>query len=66
MKSLRNIKLRTFCPEPVDLILGRNHNPLKQKLDVQPSNELTRKFLAAYITPLDICKETQNPLVRFV
>ncbi|KAJ7275353.1 hypothetical protein B0H12DRAFT_1086888 [Mycena haematopus] len=62
MKSLRNIKLRTFCQEPTDLILGRNHNPLKQKIDVEPSHELTRKLLAAYMTPLDLCKEKQHPV----
>ncbi|KAF7339921.1 Membrane protein [Mycena venus] len=62
MKSLRNIKLRTFCKDPTDLILGRNHNPLKQKLDVEPSHELTRKFLDAYKTPLDLCQNEQRPV----
>ncbi|KAF8213398.1 hypothetical protein K438DRAFT_1902498 [Mycena galopus ATCC 62051] len=62
MKSLRNIKLRTFCPEPTDLILGRNHNPLKQKLVVEPSHESTHKFLTAFMTPLDPCPEGRSPI----
>ncbi|KAJ7462702.1 hypothetical protein B0H11DRAFT_2310714 [Mycena galericulata] len=62
MKSLRNLKLRTFCREPTDLILGRNHNPLKQKLNVEPSHELTRKFLEAYKVPLDLSRVQQGPV----
>ncbi|KAJ7456675.1 hypothetical protein FB451DRAFT_613190 [Mycena latifolia] len=54
MKSLRNVKLRTFSREPTGLILGRNHNPLKQKLHIEPSHELTQKLLNAYMTPLDL------------
>ncbi|KAJ7169566.1 hypothetical protein C8R46DRAFT_1162360 [Mycena filopes] len=54
MKGLRNVKLRTFCRAPTDLILGRNNNPLKRKVDVEPSPELTRKFLDAYMVPLDL------------
>ncbi|KAJ7042558.1 hypothetical protein C8F04DRAFT_1076309 [Mycena alexandri] len=62
MKGLRNVKLRTFCRAPTDLILGRNHNPLKQKVDVEPSPELTRKFLDAYMTPLDLDNVGQTPV----
>ncbi|KAJ6574791.1 hypothetical protein B0H19DRAFT_1254444 [Mycena capillaripes] len=64
MKSLRNVKLRTFRREPTDLILARNHNPLKEKLDVEPSHELTRKFLDAYIVPLDLSHVEQRPSSR--
>ncbi|KAJ7666434.1 hypothetical protein B0H17DRAFT_1162542 [Mycena rosella] len=56
MKSLRNVKLRTFSREPTDLLLGRNHNPLKQKFSVEPSHELTQKLLDAYITPMDLSR----------
>ncbi|KAJ7783436.1 hypothetical protein DFH07DRAFT_995453, partial [Mycena maculata] len=62
MKGLRNIKLRTFCQSPTDLILGRNHNPLKQKLEIRPSHELTRKFLDAYKVPLDLNRYDQGPV----
>jgi proteasome activator subunit 4 len=54
MKSLRNIKLRSFSRGPTDVILGRNHNPLKQKLAIVPSHELTQKFLHAYMVPFDL------------
>ncbi|KAK7064490.1 membrane protein [Favolaschia claudopus] len=63
MKSLRNLKLRTFCPQPTDLFLGRNHNPLKQKLNVEPSHELTRQFLDNYKNPVDVCQgQSNNPV----
>lgn len=66
MKSLRNLKLRTFSREPSDLILGRNHNPLKQKLNVEPSHQLTQKFLEAYMVPLDLNRVEQGPLVVLI
>ncbi|KAJ7785985.1 hypothetical protein B0H16DRAFT_1488812 [Mycena metata] len=62
MKSLRNVKLRTFRRAPTDLILGRNHNPLKQKVDVEPSPGLTRKFLDAYSAPLELDNVGQTPV----
>jgi hypothetical protein len=37
-KSLRNIKLRTFCPDPVDLALARIHNLLKRRVTIQRIN----------------------------
>ncbi|KAJ7655130.1 hypothetical protein DFH06DRAFT_491600 [Mycena polygramma] len=62
MKSLRNIKLRTTCRNPTDLILGRNRNPLKHKLTVEPSHELTQKFLGAYMIPLDLSHDQHRPV----
>ncbi|KAJ7630634.1 hypothetical protein FB45DRAFT_1027837 [Roridomyces roridus] len=60
MKALRNLKLRTFCRKPTDLILGRNHNPLKERVPIDPSPELTRRFLDAYKVPLDL--KNQGPV----
>ncbi|KAK0456353.1 hypothetical protein EV421DRAFT_1699087 [Armillaria borealis] len=51
MKSLRNLKLRTLCPNPVDLFLARSTNPLKEEIVIHPSRALTSKFLAAYKVP---------------
>ena len=53
LKSLQNIKLRTFCPDPADLFLARNHNPLKQRLPIHPSHMLTAKFLNDFKKPFD-------------
>ncbi|KAJ7130046.1 hypothetical protein C8R43DRAFT_1025561 [Mycena crocata] len=61
MKGLRNLKLRTLCPRPNDLILGRNHNPLKELVNVQPTHESTQKFLKAYRVPLDLSRSEQGP-----
>lgn len=66
MKSLRNLKLRTFCRGPTDLILGRNHNPLKQKLPIEPSDQLTDQFLDAYKVPVDLTRVEQGPLVVLI
>ncbi|KAJ8514936.1 hypothetical protein ONZ45_g7571 [Pleurotus djamor] len=53
MKTLRNLKLRTFSHGPVDLVLGRNHNPLKQIVSVNnPSQSYTLEVLAQYCRPL--------------
>lgn len=52
MKGLRNIKLRTFCPDPVDLILGKNHNPLKEEVSIPPTHEMTVRLLANLKKPV--------------
>ncbi|KAJ7225820.1 hypothetical protein GGX14DRAFT_422501 [Mycena pura] len=62
MKSLRNLKLRSFCHGPKDLILGRNPNPLKRKVPIEPSHELTRKILNTYVVPLEISSVNQDPV----
>lgn len=54
MKSLQNIKLRTFCPDPVDLLLARNHNPLKKTVKVVRSSNTTSDFLDQYKVPVDL------------
>ncbi|KAK0473258.1 hypothetical protein IW261DRAFT_1553160 [Armillaria novae-zelandiae] len=51
MKSLRNLKLRTLCHNPVDLFLARSTNPLKEEIVIHPSRALTSTFLAAYKVP---------------
>ena len=53
MKSLRNIKLRTFCPNPVDLVMERSHNPLKRSVLAQRSPRATVAFLNRYKIPID-------------
>ena len=55
MKTLRFIKLRTTTADPVDLVLERNHNPLKKSLGIDiPSHSFTSKHLAALKTPIDL------------
>ncbi|KAJ7102239.1 hypothetical protein B0H15DRAFT_813790 [Mycena belliarum] len=54
VKGLRNVKLRTLSWQPTDLILGRNHHPLKRILSMEPSHEQTEKLLDAYMAPLDL------------
>ncbi|KAJ7071321.1 hypothetical protein C8F01DRAFT_1216892 [Mycena amicta] len=51
MKSLRNLKLRTFCRGPKDNILGCSQNPLKMRVPVAPTHDFTRKVLNAFIIP---------------
>lgn len=63
MKSLRNIKLRTFAGNSVDLALGRNYNPLKKDISIQPSHHLTANFLRDYKTPYGLTQPSQNPFV---
>ncbi|KAF7437108.1 hypothetical protein PC9H_003942 [Pleurotus ostreatus] len=60
MKTLRNLKLRTFCSDPVDLVLARNHNPLKRTVTVQPSHQLTSKYLEAYKEPVSLDRSSQE------
>ncbi|KAF8898398.1 hypothetical protein BD779DRAFT_1607219 [Infundibulicybe gibba] len=53
MKVTRNIKLRTFCHDPTDLALSRNHNPLQKNMPVKPLHEVTTKFLCNFKVPVD-------------
>lgn len=55
MKILRFIKLRTTTADPVDLVLERNHNPLKKSLEIDnPSHSFTSKHLTDLKTPVDL------------
>ena len=55
MKVLRFIKLRTTASDPADLVLERNHNPLKKLLEIDnPSHSFTSKHLADLKTPVDL------------
>lgn len=51
MKSLRNIKLRTYCQGAADLYFTRSQNPLKQDVHVQPSQSLTSKVMNDFRIP---------------
>ncbi|KAF8203239.1 hypothetical protein BJ912DRAFT_842338 [Pholiota molesta] len=62
MKSIRNIKLRTFCPDPIDLALARSRNPLKQYVPVVPSPQTTEEFLAQYKIPVDPSLAERKPI----
>ncbi|THV06091.1 hypothetical protein K435DRAFT_44420 [Dendrothele bispora CBS 962.96] len=54
MKTGRNIKLRTFCKNPIDLFEGRNHNPLKRHVTVcDPSHSLAQKLENDFRVPID-------------
>ncbi|KAG6897919.1 hypothetical protein C0992_009071 [Termitomyces sp. T32_za158] len=48
-KIARNIKLRTFCTTPMDLVLMRVRNPLKMKMTIEPSHQVTAKVLKRYV-----------------
>jgi proteasome activator subunit 4 len=63
MKTLRNIKLRTFCLKSTDLVVARNHNPLKQRVLVKPSHSFTNKFLDDFKIPFD--GNSQNAYVTY-
>jgi len=64
MKTGRNIKLRTFCTNPVDLFEGRNHNPLKVLVPMnEPSQLLVQKLENDYRIPIDPKKVTEQPYV---
>ncbi|KAK1232607.1 Proteasome activator BLM10 [Marasmius sp. AFHP31] len=54
MKSTRNIKLRSYCPTPVDLVKGRNHNPLKVSVAAVSSQSTIMEYLKDYRNPIDI------------
>ncbi|KAG6866832.1 hypothetical protein C0991_008768 [Blastosporella zonata] len=61
-KIARNIKLRTFCPTPVDLALMLVRNPLKMKTVVRPTHRLTSNVLAGYKKPFDPKQDIRTPL----
>jgi len=61
MKVIRYIKLRTFAQGPIDLILERNNNPLKQLMAVRkPSHDYTRDLLAQFQVPVDLIQAGSN------
>jgi proteasome activator subunit 4 len=64
MKVLRFIKLRTTTSDPVDLILERNHNPLKKLLEIDnPSHSFTSKHLGDLKTPVSLEEASGTPWV---
>jgi proteasome activator subunit 4 len=61
MKVIRYTKLRTFARGPIDLILERNNNPLKQLMAVrEPSHDFTRHLLAQFQVPVDLIQAGSN------
>lgn len=62
MKVLRFIKLRTTTSNPTDLVLERNHNPLKKLLEIDnPSHLFTSNHLADLKTPVDLKDASGRP-----
>lgn len=62
MKVLRFIKLRTTTSDPTDLVLERNHHPLKKSLEIgNPSHSFTSKHLADLKTPVDLKDASAMP-----
>ncbi|KAG6845633.1 hypothetical protein H0H87_005840 [Tephrocybe sp. NHM501043] len=61
-KIARNIKLRTFCTTPTDLVLMRIRNPLKMKTVIAPLHNLAAQALAAYRKPFDYRQDIRTPL----
>ncbi|TFK76829.1 hypothetical protein BDN72DRAFT_890635 [Pluteus cervinus] len=53
MKSMRILKLRTYCKTIEDLALGNSTNPLKRKIPVQASQHSRDKILQNYHQPID-------------
>ncbi|KAF9535513.1 hypothetical protein CPB83DRAFT_841889 [Crepidotus variabilis] len=53
MKSLRNLKMRTFTQGPIELAIMKNRNPLKRSVLVKLSPTSTTQFLDQYISPFD-------------
>jgi len=66
MKSLRYIKLRTLCRDPIDLVLDRNQSPLLQRVPVQKTHAWTSELLQSYRTPCVIEEELSKPSVSFM
>ncbi|KAF9785996.1 hypothetical protein BJ322DRAFT_1005050 [Thelephora terrestris] len=63
MKVLRFIKLRTTTSDPIDLILERNHNPLKKSLEIDnPSRSFTSQHLADLKTPVSLKDASGMPI----
>ncbi|XP_006454756.1 hypothetical protein AGABI2DRAFT_215246, partial [Agaricus bisporus var. bisporus H97] len=61
MKSIRSIKLRTYCKKPADLALMNVSNPLKCSVTVKSSRQTTPDFLNAYKIPVDISIPSAEP-----
>jgi len=62
MKILRFIKLRTTTSDPADLVLERNHNPLKKSLVIEkPSHSFTTEHLANLKTSIDLTNASGRP-----
>lgn len=62
MKILRFIKLRTTTVDPINLVLERNHNPLKKSLAIgNPSHSFTSKHLADLKRPIDLTNASGMP-----
>lgn len=51
MKSLRFIKLRTYCNNPTDLALSKNSNPLRRQVPFQHTHESISNILESYRGP---------------
>ncbi|KAF9014988.1 hypothetical protein BDQ17DRAFT_1418116 [Cyathus striatus] len=62
MKSIRNIKLRTFCDTPTDLVLARHRNPLKKDVSICPTRQLTSQFLNNFKIPVDLKSVQKEPI----
>ena len=62
MKVLRFIKLRTTASDSTDLVLERNHNPLKKLLEIDnPTHSFTSKHLAGLKTPINLVDASGMP-----
>ncbi|TDL28808.1 ARM repeat-containing protein [Rickenella mellea] len=65
MKSMRYIKLRTFCKSPLDLVMEQNHNPLRRRVQIpNRTHEFTAQFLQSFKRPLDIRQTTKQPILQ--
>lgn len=64
MKSVQLIKFQTFCKSPVDLSLGRNHNPLKVTVPVLATPTTTQTFLESYRERVDLHDPKRPPYVH--
>ncbi|KAF9270499.1 ARM repeat-containing protein [Marasmius fiardii PR-910] len=62
MKSTRNIKLRSYCPNLVDLYEGRNHNPLRVSIPIEPLHSTTLKILEDYKSHFDLSQPSSKTL----
>src|SRR3954452_8422937 len=63
MKSLRYIKLRTFCRNQIDLATFKNYNPLKQEVPISPDHAWTSAFLERFQTPETLDGPSDEPSV---
>jgi len=61
MKTVRNIKLRTFSSGPIDLALMKNNNPLKHSVEVERTQQSSTEFLNQYKVPIDPHSRDHRP-----